>query len=448
MIGPRVITKELSGKSFTVKDAKSGANIKFSFPSSLQGWPRRGSEGIVTPIICHHPHKGDIPSILKCFDHAIPERNKRQASLVQFGLASKNESLYQGVPYTWIDKEINGHRIYGHIAKHVCFNRGGDDFRIVREQELIDDFTETDRRDLAAQLCNAIVGLEKLGIVHGDLSPANIVIEKQAEGDVHCILIDYDGYRHATVPNLPRMHGKDEIRLFGSPGYQHPSLMRKLEKDRKNPSKKLFVENDRFALAVLCFEIFVWNTQISKNLDTRTHLLDLDELKIGKLVMPDSVQGIWPEGYSLLKQAVEESDPNSLPSPTDWLRALGFLGEEWIEIKKDWTSVPFLKIFRQHGNSTPTSIHFIEFGNQSKSKGNFSQFDKRLSDVFYEYEIDDDKCESLKISHSTPNPVILKRDGIIKNLGASPGAIEVGPGDKLLSDCWVFEFQDRSLGTK
>ena len=445
MLTPRTIKNEFAGKSFSVQNTSSGADVEFQFPDTFSAWPlRRGGEGIVAPIICKHPQKGDIPSIIKFFDHVLPERAKRQSHLVKFGLSGKHDWLYEGVPYAWIDKTVAGHRIYGHVAKHVCYNRNGDDFRIVRDTDAIDEYTEENRRAMAAQLCMAILGLEKLHVTHGDLSPANIVIGRQSKDDVHCVLIDYDGFHSPKVPKLPRQYSGNQVRMLGSPGYQHPSLMRRIKNDT-GTDDSLYVQNDRFGLAVLCFELLTWTTQVSNNLD-RTHLIDLDELEQGRLVVPDAVKTVWPEGYMLLNSAFTEPDVYSLPGPEDWLRALGFLGADWRERRKNWTTVPFLKIFRQHGNGTPIKMQLAHFDNP-QGQGNLFGVDARLADIHYEYETQNGTCSRFVLKIDTSKPVVIKRDGITKRLGVKPDEIEIGPGDKILTDSWVLEFQDASLGT-
>lgn len=445
MLTPRTIKNELAGQSFTVNNAASGSTVQFNFPSDFTSWPpRRGGEGIVAPVVCKHPQKGNIPSIIKFFDHVLPDRAKRQSHLVKFGLAGIHDWLYEGVPYAWVDKTVAGHRIYGHVAKHVCYNRKGDDFRIVRDTDEMDDFTEENRRAMAGQLCNAIVGLEKLNIVHSDLSPANIVIGKEADDDVHCVLIDYDGFHSPKVPKLPRQYDGNQVRMLGSPGYQHPSLMQRIKTDN-GTDDSLFVENDRFALGVLCFELMTWTTQVSNNLD-RTHLIDVDELERGKLVLPPAVKPVWPEGLKLLEDAVSAPDSNSLPSPEDWLRALGFLGADWKSLRKDWATTAFLKIFRRSGNQKPVRKQLVHF-DASSGQGSFEKVDPRLADVAYSYKNENGNCTAFCVNIKSANAVVIKRDGITEKLGVAPDEIEVGPGDRILTDGWVFEFQDASLGT-
>jgi len=117
--------KQLRGESFFVHDINTGGKVRFSIPKDFGQWPRTGVEGIVFPVICHHPTKGDIPSILKSFFSDVPGRPERFKKLLGFGLASNHAWLYTGVPYTWIDQEIAGLPIKGHICKHA-----GIDFEI------------------------------------------------------------------------------------------------------------------------------------------------------------------------------------------------------------------------------------------------------------------------------------------------------------------------------
>lgn len=445
MLTPRTIKNELAGKEFSVSNAANGSMVQFQFPETFQGWPRRGGEGIVAPIICKHPQKGVIPSIIKLFDNVLLDRAERQSHLVKFGLSGKHDWLYEGVPYAWIDKTVAGHRIYGHVAKHVCYNRKGDDFRIVRDTAAIDDFTEKNRRAMAGQLCTVIAGLQRLKIVHSDLSPANIVIGKQSDDDVHCVLIDYDGFFSPNVPKLPRQHDGKQLRMLGSAGYQHPSLMRRIKSDT-GKDDTLFVENDSFALGVLCFELMVWTGQVSRSLVGRTQLIDEDELAKGRLVIPDAVKPVWPEGLRLLEDSVAEPDVNSLPSPEDWLRALGFLGADWRSLRKDWATTAFLKIYRRHGNQSPVKHKLIHFEGKF-GQGDLGKVDARLMDVVYTYKNENGSCAAFTLTFKSPYPVLVKRDGITKNLGVKPDEIEIGPGDLVLTDDWILEFQDASLGT-
>lgn len=445
MITARTIKKTLVGQSFYVANDNAGEDVMFSFPDTFDAWhPRSGSEGIVAPVICHHPKFGEIASIIKLFNHVVPNRNKRQSYLVRTGLAGVHDWLYDGVPYCWVDKNVNGLRLYGHITKHVLHDSEGDDFRIIRDKPQMDSFTNEERREMAGQLCNAIVGLEKKGIVHADLSPANIIIGRDHNKSVKCAVIDYDGFISPDIPHLPREYNNSIVRLLGSPGYQHPSLMAKMS----SPSTKdddLFVENDRFSLAVLCYEIMTWSSGLSDSLK-RSHLLDPSDLERSVLNVPTAIKNTWREGYCLLEKAVTESNVHNLPSPDEWLKALGFLGKRWESLEKEWSTQVVLRVSKQHGNMRSELIKKILFENVNGGKGNLAVVDGQLKDFSYEYSyLPSGRCENLSIEVDSKFPLIIKRAGITQNLGSHKEPIKISPGDQLLCNGWSFDFQDNSI---
>ena len=437
MITARTIKQHLSGQSFSIKNEVDGRIIKFQFPANFVGWPRQGGEAIVAPIMCTHPDKGDMPSIMKFFLKDLPERAERQSHLVRFKLASLNW-MYEAVPYTWIDDTVAGHRIYGHIARHIFHNAQGDDFRIVRgrPRDNMDGFTEYDRREMACQLCYAIVGLEKLKIVHSDLSPANIVLGKYSDTEARCVLIDYDGFHNPNVPKLP-----GQARIVGTAGYQHPSLIRRIEQGN-GADDNLFVENDRFALGVLCFELMTWTTAIADSLPAgQTGFVNEDELKQRRLDVPAAAKSVWPEGFKLLKQAVKEPDIRSLPGPEDWLQALNQgRGPD----RRDWKTTVLLRIYWQRGNQTPRKEQRLNFKKQD-GHGDLTMVDACLSGIAYNYKNNNDRCVNFKLHITLNTPVMLKRDGKLEKLGIRPDEIEVRPGDQILTDGWHLEFQDAPL---
>lgn len=438
-ITPRTVKQKLKGCRFKVQD-QSGTRVPFSFPDSYDKltWPRQGLEGIVTPVTCHHPVSGDVPSILKLFYNEIPVRNIRVRHLLHFGLATTHEWLYEGVPFTWVNMFVNGVRVHGHVTRHVCHDRKGDEFKIVRDDD-IDSYSEENRRELAAQLCCNIVGLERLGLAHGDLSARNIVIGRKGPKDVRCVVIDYDGFHSASVIKLPRKFGGMDARPLGTPGYQHPSLMRRIAAD-KTDDDSIYVPNDRFALAALCYEIMIWTSALSVKLDTDL-IMDEQELAKGVLVLDKAVKDTWPEGRRLLEKAVREPDINALPSPEDWLVALGFTGQKFTGHIADWTRKPKVRISQQIGNQAPIPRGIGEIRG---TNGDFARADQTLKAVKYRQSVKDGACQDLFFAFDWQAPVILKRQKVTTRLDPKDGEIRIGPGDTLLSNGWVFEFQEGS----
>lgn len=437
---PRTVKQELAGQSFQITDV-TGKSIDFNFPSSFGAWPRRGMEGIVIPVTCSHPVHGPIPSIMKCFDHHLQQRSSRQEYLVRLGLAGMHDWLYEGVPYLWMNREVCGVPVYGHVAKHVGNALQGDDFRIIRDREDYDDYTEDNRLEMAAQLCVAVAGLERIGIVHGDLSPANIVVGRDAHG-ARCSIIDYDGFYSDSVPMLPRMYEDIAVRPLGSPGYQHPSLMRRMALDKDNTDQGLRVENDRFSLAVLCFELITWNSGVFESLETM-ELLDLEQLAMNKLAMPDEIARRWPEGFELLKQCAEEQDPAALPSPEDWLATLGFPVEGGSASSTAWISLPRMKISRRVGNQPEKPVTDVLFQNEGTSSGNLELVNAELKDIVYSYTINDEKCESLQLSINWKHPVFDKSQGrSVRIANTETSAIDILPGMTIMTNGWSLAFSE------
>lgn len=438
---PRTVKSELTGKSFQITDV-SGQSVNFTFPDEFKNWPRRGMEGIVIPVTCHHPQHGEIPSIMKCFDHRLPERGSRQEYLVQLGLVGIHDWLYEGVPYLWMNREVAGVPIYGHVAKQVGNALAGDDFRIVRDSDAYDRFTIEQRLELAAQLCVAVAGLERIGIVHGDLSPANIIIGRNASS-VRCSIIDYDGFYSESVPMLPRMHEDVAVRPLGSPGYQHPTLMSRLARDKDNVDQTLYVKNDRFSLAVICFELVTWQYELFDQHDAM-ELIDLDELINGRLVMPIALSEKWPEGYKLLKQCAETDDPSDLPSPEDWLGLLGFpMNLEPLQLDF-WKGLPSLRISRRLGNQQEKVVREVEFQKDGCSSGSLELIQSELRDIQYKYSIKDGQCEKLELTVLWDYPVLIDRGRkTMRHASVRKGPISIEPGMKVLTNGWVFSFTDK-----
>ena len=172
----------------------------------------------------------------------------------------------------------------------------------------------------------------------------------------------------------------------------------------------------------------------------QTGLLNEDELKHGRLDVPAAARLVWPEGFELLEQAVEEPDINSLPGPEDWLQAVN------PELRlRNWTTTVFLKIYRKRGNQTPVKKRLVHFEGRS-GQGALEKVDPRLSDIAYSYKNENGRCISFKLRITSAAPVILRQARETKYLGVRPDELEIGPDDQILTDGWLLKFQDASQG--
>jgi len=115
--------------------------------------------------------------------------------------------------------------------------------------------------------------------------------------------------------------------------------------------------------------------------------------------------------------------------------------------KDSWTTTAFVKIYRDSENQAWVKHQLVHF-ESSRGQGNFEKVDSRLAEVVFSYQNEDERCVAFSLQITSPSPVLTKKDGITKNLGIKPDKIEIGPGDQIFTDDWIFEFQDASMGIR
>ncbi|MGC2330881.1 MAG: serine/threonine-protein kinase [Candidatus Acidiferrales bacterium] len=278
------------------------------------------------------------------------ERELRTRLLIEMELAKKNDFFF-GIPFGWLGRlNINGVEIIAHFTRMIRgpYDGGPEDFGRVRSSGRWAPFDKDARLRFAAELAVAVAGLERAGIVHGDISPGNILIGNSSSNGAICILCDYDGYHNAQVPRLPRKDGAFPCRPLGSPGYQYPDLISTLKADMRNDAD-IWVQTDRFALGVAICEVVVWSDEVEKLLQNegRGQLLADDVIENRDLSrLPTRIIDRFPDGFLLLDKAIRANSPDSMPSPEDWLRVLGFDDEPW-----NYRGRPVITLFNGRGNS-------------------------------------------------------------------------------------------------
>ncbi|MDO8608848.1 MAG: hypothetical protein Q7R40_20130 [Phaeospirillum sp.] len=426
--------KKIYGSTFQAANIGHGKKVEFSIYDQAKARARAGMEAYGVFVDCRHPTHGNLPSFLKIFKSDIPERRARTEFLIRTGLTKSHDWLFQGVPYAWLPGSVvNGHRLLGHVAHQIGARFGGpaEDFSRLKNQQAWDaSYTPAARTMFAAQLCCAVAAMEKLGMVHGDLSGGNIMVGPGPNGDMVCSLCDFDGYYHSSVQPLPRKFDGVSCRPLGTVGYQYPELAVQVDRDQSATDPSIMVLTDRFALGALICELMVWSLQV-ENLLGRNELLSPQEI-LGRSLssLPSSVTNAWPTGFALLERAIQAGSIADLPSPEDWLGVLGI--SLWTE--KKFTNPPFFEFYQRSG----TRIKLVQKAALSHTTtGNFGGIAPDLANVSYAL-VD----SVLSITVNWPAQVFVVTDGRSQSRGMGPMTVKVNPGQAVVANGWEIRAYD------
>lgn len=425
--------KKIYQQKFSATNISSGQSVAFAIYDEQRARARTGLEAYGVLIDCHHPTIGKLPSFLKIFKLDIAERQGRTDFLVRSGLAKNHDWLFQGVPYAWLPRSaINGVEIIGHVAMQIGARYGGgaEDFGRLKEQDAWDAIPAKMRRTYAAHLCCAVAALETMNIVHGDLSAGNIMIGPGPDGETVCCLCDFDGFHHPSVPPLPRMVNGIPCRPLGTAGYQYPELLQRIAADTTMSDAGIMVETDRFALGTLICEMVVWSSSLARGLQ-RYELLT-PEMIVRQAVtdLPNEVRDIWPQGFVLLDRAANAGSISDMPSPEDWLSALGV----HVRPHQAFRNRPYIEFYRRRGN------RMTLVGKAALSKadtGDFASVAPVLSAIQYHFT---DKKLTLKVTW--PEPIFLVRESRSHQLGDGPRDVPLNANDSLTSNFWELRIFD------
>jgi serine/threonine protein kinase len=427
--------KQIYGYNLQIR-TRDGSDATIRIPDQPPGWPRGGVEAYGLKVdldITRKKTSEKILAFLKIFKTEVPERERRTRLLIDMELAKKSD-YFSGVPFGWLGHlNINGVDVIAHFTRMIRgpYAGGPEDFGRLRSSGRWAPIDNQSRRSFAAELAVSIAGLERAGIVHGDISPGNILMGHSSSGDDICILCDYDGYNHQRVPRLPRKNAKLACRPLGSPGYQYPDLISSLESDSQNDGD-IWVQTDRFALGVAVCEMVVWSDDVENILqkEGRGQLLPNELLKSRSLSkLPQRIIDIFPQGFMLLERALQANTPASMPSPEDWLRVLGF-----DDPATEYRGSPVVTVFQTRGNSRIKHDSY----RLSNASGDFGKIAPNLQGSRYRFE--DSKVEFAFVAGLA---VKRRRAGRLADVTAGVGYVVANPGDVYYAGGWELEITDR-----
>jgi hypothetical protein len=419
--------RRIYGQSFQVKLAGSDKAVNFYVHEHEPGTPkgaRAGREGYGLRVDCEHPDKGSVPSFLKIFKLDVPERRPRNAFLRSLGLAKRHHWLFAGLPYGDLPRiEINGVRVVGHLAKQIL-DEDGEQALDLSQLFLARKWTysEKERRKFCGQLCCAIVTLEGLGLVHGDISPANVMIGRDHLGKEAAILCDFDGFYHESQELLPLKYQRRPVRPAGSPGHQYPQLLEEIQ----SGSPGACVRTDRFALAAIICQMMVWQDSTSSELG-REELLENSAIKRRDIrQVPEQLKATWPEGFDFLRRALSASGIHDMPSPKEWLEILGGIP----------SFPPRIILTKKNGQEVITSQKV----NIVTHSGNFSKVNTELQRVSYKK-----RRNGVELTFAWDLLVFRRnRQGAIERLGEGPLVATAQFGETVTSGSWSFEVNNNA----
>ncbi len=206
----------IGGEVFRLKD----------YDPAYPGQPpwRSGAEGKAYPLLARN---GSVAAYLKFFTRPTPQRLDRTAWLIGQQMQTWLPGLV-AAPLMWIDTRLSPHAgaidfdFAGYLAQAVP----GETWlelknRIVEKGVAL---AEEFRWRCVADLVLATAVLERAGIVHGDLSPNNIVVDPgAAAGEPALYLIDFDAFV-AAAAGRNRSIDVAGGGTFGTGGYCPPDL--------------------------------------------------------------------------------------------------------------------------------------------------------------------------------------------------------------------------------
>jgi len=427
--------QKLYGQTFSIKNIASNADEIIEIQLKEVFRARRGTEGYGLRAIHRHRKLGNLHAFLKVFGKDIPQRRQRSEFLVKQGLAKRHEWVFQGVPYAWFNRRnVNGAEIVGHLTKFIGLQYGepAEDFSVLKENGQWDGYLPLERRSFAAHLASAIYALERLDLVHGDLSGGNLMIGSGPEGRHICCLCDFDGFYHPSQEKLPRKFEGELTRPLGSSGYRYPELIKRARADKDDDDENLFVEADRFALAVLICEMMVWNTDLGKKL-ARAELLDEDVITSRKLSdIPDRTKGSFSQGFELLEKALHAGSCQDMPTPDDWLRCLGVRLVASIPFK----TAPGVLFYRRESSVRKLYQHRVL---NTKTAGSFGEVHSDLGAITFKR----DDANQVVLAIASLLPCALCRSGRQQTLAEEEKkSVAIVPGDRLRIDDWEIHFEE------
>lgn len=253
--------KELAGKRWTV----NGTGYTFAdYHPAQAGQPRQppwmsGAEGMAFPLL---GTDGRQRSFVKFFDElrVTAKRVDRTKWLVEQRIDTWVPEL-RAAPNTWVDTRTLGGPA-GISFEFTCPLSHAVPGRTWLElkSDIVEGAARLDqqmRQRCVQNLIRGLVYLEQAGIVHGDLSPKNVIVNLDARPDEPALyLIDFDGFKAEHAERLCQL-SMGEGGTFGTRGYCPPELVQQAEQDELSTAPY----SDRYGRDILLIELLCFDAE-------------------------------------------------------------------------------------------------------------------------------------------------------------------------------------------
>lgn len=250
------------GKALANKEIElNGRRYRFAayVPPGSPGW-RMGYEGAAYPL---HDTSGAVSAYVKFFKKAPKKRIERTRWLIGQRMAEWSAGL-AAAPRQWVDTRL--HSIsrpdgvefdFAGYFMEVVPGKTWDEVKadhVERRTQLVQNVRQRAARDLIQSLAV----LEMAGVVHGDLSPLNVMLNTAAPvGRPVLYVIDFDAF-------VAKCAGKELARLtaseggtIGTDGYRPPDIASR----RSDPSPY----SDSYGRDMLLLELLCFGTGFDRN---------------------------------------------------------------------------------------------------------------------------------------------------------------------------------------
>lgn len=220
---------------------------------------RSGAEGKAYPLL---GPDGAVVAYLKFFTRPTPKRLDRTAWLIGQQIHSWMPGL-AAAPLFWIDTRVGTRsaEIEFDFAGYLAVAVPGDTWLEVKNHivETRSPVSDEFRWRCVDDLLVATAALERAEIVHGDLSPNNIVVDVGAPSDQPALyLIDFDAFV-APAAGANRAVSVREGGTFGTEGYCPVDLCQRVAEGDSSAAPY----SDRFGRDMLMLELLLVDSRFS-----------------------------------------------------------------------------------------------------------------------------------------------------------------------------------------